>query len=90
MLPSFSMQIFDDLYMDFALGFRIRCNSNTKYKIKLYDDYTDLLHHTFFTQCKQTYYSTLKFFVRWRVEVYKNNELVYQHILNLKDKLVIF
>lgn len=89
-LPPLSIKIFDDLYMDFALGFRLKCTSDNCYVVKLYDDYTDILHHTFITRCKQTYYSELKFFIRWRVQVYKNDQLLYTHTLNLKDKLVIF
>lgn len=43
------MQVLDDLYIDFALGFRVQCKSNNVYKIKLYDNYTDILHQTFIT-----------------------------------------
>ena len=49
MLPPLSMRVLDDLYMDFALGFRVKCISDNVYKIKLYDNYTDVLHQTFFT-----------------------------------------
>ncbi len=89
-LPTFYLNPLKDLYFDFALGFRICCRSDISYKIKLFDDYTDRLHHTFFTKKNQTYYSDLKYFIRWRVEVYLNDKLLYTHILNLKDQIVIF
>lgn len=88
-LPSYYLNPIQDLFIDFALGVRVNCISDTRYKVQIYDDYTGILHHSFYTKKNKQFYSDVKFYIRWLIKIYKDGQLVYQHRLNLKDQKVI-
>tara|TARA_R110001592_G_scaffold68172_2_gene208876 strand:+ start:2551 stop:4653 length:2103 start_codon:yes stop_codon:yes gene_type:complete len=64
-------------------------NSNNEYLIKFIDNKTH--HNHYETILKGGYWgaSDLKYFIDWKIEVYNNNNKIYEHNYNAKNKKIL-
>lgn len=87
-LNGFKIKIFDDLFFDFGLGLRIKSYLN-QYRIKMIDTYTGIIHVDTILNKGKELFSPFRFYIKWKLEVYKQNKLVYQHTIDLNNQDVL-
>ncbi len=78
------------LGVDFNCGMRVRVPEGDGWGVRAVDLDTDFTIDIPNVPSGQTTQSLKVYFIRWKVEVYRNKELVYEHSYDAKDRDVAF
>lgn len=84
--PNFSAV--EGVFFDFKYSFRI-LSMLKDVRVKLYDDYNDLLLTDFILQKNKLFDYGKHFYVDYRFQVYDNEKLIFQYKLDLNNKDVV-